>query len=235
MIQPTAPQQATTGPIPSLKEGDRLTRAEFERRYEAMPEVKKAELIEGVVHMPSPVRIGRHANPNRHLSTWLGVYEAHTPGVIGGDNATTRLDVDNEHQPDVLSMIDPQRGGQARITADDYIEGGPEFVGEISGGRAGVALGDKLRVYLRNDVQEYMVWRVPDREVDWFVRQQGQFVRLQPDTDGIYRSTVLPGLWLDVPALVRNDLAAVLATLQRGLATPEHAAFVKKLNPPKKA
>src|SRR5262249_13500096 len=105
-----------------LEPGDRLTRDEFERRYEAMPALKKAELIEGVVYMPSPVRYHRHSQPHFRLITWLGTYEAATPGVGGGDNATARLDLDNEPQPDALLLIDPTRGGQARISADDYIE-----------------------------------------------------------------------------------------------------------------
>jgi hypothetical protein len=235
MTQPTAPavpEGTTNGPIPPLKDGDRLTRAEFERRYEAMPEVKKAELIEGVVHMPSPVRVQHHGNPNRYVSTWLGTYEAYTPGLIGADNTTARLDLDNEQQPDALLMIDALRGGQARISDDDYIEGGPELVAEISGGRGSVDLGERLRVYLRNRVQEYIVWRVPDREIDWFVLRDRQYQRLQPDENGVCRSVVFPGLWLNVPALLRRDLAAVLATLHEGMATPEHADFVTRLNPP---
>src|SRR4051794_23132431 len=128
---PTVPAAAPQG-TPPLEPGDRLTREEFEQRYEAMPKLKKAELIEGVVHMPSPVRLQQHGRPSRHLSTWMGVYEAATPGVIGADNTTARLDLDNEQQPDGLLMIDPALGGQARISPDDYVERGPELVAEIS-------------------------------------------------------------------------------------------------------
>src|SRR5271165_685729 len=104
-----------TDMIPTLNEGDHLTREEFERRYDAMPHLKKAELIEGVVYIPSPVRHRRHSQPHFRLIGWLGTYEGATPGVLGGDNGTVRLDLDNEPQPDAFLLIDPTRGGQCRI------------------------------------------------------------------------------------------------------------------------
>jgi Uma2 family endonuclease len=220
------------GRPPPLENGDRLTRAEFERRYEAMPHLKKAELIEGVVFMPSPVRQRRHGRPHHHINTWLGVYEAGTPGVEGGDNSTTRLDLDTEPQPDVVLFIQPERGGKVRISADDYIEGAPELVVEVAASKVSIALNAKLQVYCRNGVCEYIVWRVLDQDIDWFVLREGQYDRLQPGADGLYRSEIFPGLWLDAAALLRGDLATVLAAVQRGIASPEHAAFVAKLNPP---
>ncbi len=217
------------GWVPPLENGDRLTRVEFERRYDAMPGVHKAELIEGVVFMPSPLRIRRHGRPSRHLSTWLGTYEAATPGVEGGNNSTVRLDLDNEPQPDGVLYIDPARGGQARISADDYLEGAPELVAEISASRASYDLNAKLTIYRRNSVQEYLVWRVLDGEIDWFRLRQADYERLVPDAGGLLRSEVFPGLWLDVPALLAGDLARVLAVVQQGTASPEHAAFVARL------
>jgi Uma2 family endonuclease len=215
-----------------LEPGDRLTRDEFERRYDAMPGLKKAELIEGVVYMPSPVRHRRHSRPNLHLATWAGTYEAATPGVEGGDNGTARLDVDNDPQPDVLLLIDPARGGQARISADDYIETAPELVAEVAASSASYDLHTKLEVYRRNGVREYIVWRVLDRQIDWFILRQGRYEQLAPGPDGIIRSEVFPGLWLDPQALLRGDLARALAVVQQGAASPEHAAFVARLNPP---
>src|SRR5262249_47215289 len=167
-----------------------------------------------------------------HLSTWLGVYEAATPGVEGGDNGTVRLDLDNEPQPDALLLIDPARGGQAVISADDYLERAPELVAEIAASSASYDLHSKFHVYRRNEVREYVVWRVLDRAVDWFLLHDGQFERLPPDADGVLRSRVFPGLWLDPAALVGNDLAKVLAVLEQGLASPEHAAFRARLQPP---
>ena len=214
---------------PPLVEGDRLTCEEFERRYDAMPNLKKAQLIEGVVYMPSPVRMQRHGLPSRHLSGWLAVYEAGTPGVLGADNATVRLDSDNEPQPDALLLIDPALGGQARISADDYLEMAPELVAEISSSTVKNDLETKYRVYQRSQVREYVTWRVLDKTVDWFILRQGKFDRLQPGLDGILKSEVFPGLWLDAGALVRGDLAGVLAVVQQGIASPEHAQFIGKL------
>ncbi|HTD79261.1 MAG TPA: Uma2 family endonuclease, partial [Chloroflexota bacterium] len=125
------------------------------------------------------------------------------------------------------------RGGQARISPDDYIDGSPEWVGEVSTSSVSFDLHLKLHVYRRNGVREYVVWRVRDQEVDWFVLHGGEFQRLAPDADGILRSRVFPGLWLDAAALVRGDMACVLAVVQAGIASPEHAAFVQRLQTPR--
>lgn len=215
--------------LPALESGDRLTRDEFERRYEAMPHLKKAELIEGVVYLPSPVRFAKHGRPNRHLSTWLGVYESSTPGVEGADNASVRLDLDNEPQPDALLRIDPLRGGQSRTSDDDYVEGGPELVVEVAASKVSYALHDKQKAYRRSGIREYIVLRVLDREVDWFVLRGGVYQELHPDAAGILRSEVFPGLWLDARALIDGNLSQLLASLQKGLESPEHADFVKRL------
>ena len=217
-------------PVPALEPGDRLTRAEFERRYEAMPHVKKAELIEGVVYMPSPVRFRKHGKPNGWVVTWLGTYESTTPGVESADNATARLDLDNEPQPDGLLLILPECGGQCRISEDDYIENAPELVAEVATSSVSFDLHTKLHVYRRNGVKEYVVWRVADRAIDWFVLRNGEFEPLAAAADGLLRSPTFPGLWLDAAAMIRGDLATVLATVQRGTASPEHAAFVAQLN-----
>ena len=228
--QPAEPSDAQpNGAVPPLENGDRLTRAEFERRYEAMPDVKKAELIEGEVYLPSPVRYRRHSHPHTRLVNWLSNYETDTPGVGAGDNGTIRLDVDNEPQPDAFLIIQPEHGGQARISEDDYIEGAPELVAEVASSSASYDLGKKLNAYRRNGVREYVVWRVLDCQVDWFVNREGRFERMLPSADGILRSTVFPGLWLDPAALVRGDKAAVQGILQQGLDSAEHAAFVARL------
>ena len=228
----STPSASSRAKVPPLENGDVLTRAEFERRYEAMPHLKKAELIEGVVYVPSPVRHRAHSHPHIHLTGWLVQYEAGTPGVEAGDNGTIRLDLDNEPQPDALLFIDPACGGQARIDADDYIEGAPELVAEVASSSASYDLHVKLRVYRRNGVREYIVWRVLEQELDWFVLRAGQYARMSVDAEGLLKSEVFPGLWLDPVALLRGDLATVLAVVQRGLASPEHAAFVARLHPP---
>jgi len=213
----------------SLENGDRLTRREFERRYATRPDIKKAELIEGVVYVSAAVRLTSHGEPHSVVLTWLGNYCAHTPRVRVADNATVRLDLDNEPQPDVLLRIEPQAGGQSRVSDDDYLEGAPELVVEIAASSVSYDLHDKLRVYRRNGVREYAVWRVHDQQIDWFVLEDDEYRRLKPDTGGILHSTVFPGLRLAAEALLAGDVATVLAELQRGLGTDEHAAFVERL------
>ncbi len=215
-----------------LMVGDRLTRAEFERRYQNHPEIKKAELIEGVVYMPSPVKFERHAIPHHALITWTGNYLAATPKVQGGDNATVRLDNLNEVQPDILLRLDAAVGGRSRIGEDDFIEGPPELIIEVAATSANYDMHDKKRVYARSGVAEYLVVLTFDREVHWFVLREGEFERLTPGEDGILRSEVFPGLWLDVEALWRQDLAALLGVLQRGIYSEAHAAFAASLTPP---
>jgi Uma2 family endonuclease len=214
---------------PPLENGDRLTRDEFERRYSAMPQGKKAELIEGVVHMPSPIRIHQHGRPHAHLIGWLFHYVAHTPHVDLGDNTTVRLDLDNEPQPDVVLLVEPAHGGNVRIGQDGYIEGAPELVAEVAASSVSIDLHDKFRVYRRNQVREYLVWRVQDRAIDWFVLREGDYRRLEPNADGVLQSEVFPGLWLDAAALIRGDLAKVLEVLQRGLQVPAHSEFVNRM------
>ena len=212
-----------------LENGDRLTRPEFERRYQAMPQLNKAELIEGVVYVPSPVRSTSHAKPHGLIITWLGVYSAATLGVELNDNATVRLDMDNEPQPDALLRLDERLGGQSRLSTDDYIEGGPELIAEIAASSAAYDVHDKLRAYRRNQVQEYLVWQVHEHRLDWWQLQEGAYVSLQADASGIVRSVVFPGLWLATSALIEGNLAEVLAMLQAGLAAPEHQAFVEQV------
>jgi Uma2 family endonuclease len=215
---PTKPKKAvTTAFIPPLQNGDRLSRAEFERRYEAMPNVK-AELIEGVVYMASPVRQGQHGRQHSHLHGWLTHYLALTEGLDVGDNSTIRLDLDNAPQPDALLMYLPEHKGQARVDEDDYIEGAPELIAEVAASSASYDLHIKLHVYRRNGVREYVVWRVLDEEIDWFILRDGTYERLPLSPDGIFRSEIFPGLWLDPEALIAGELVKVFEVVQQGVA-----------------
>jgi Uma2 family endonuclease len=225
---PAQPPNATPR-IPPLENGDRLTRDEFERRYNAMPESVKAELIEGMVFMSSAVRFREHGSQQLAMGTWIGVYLAATPGLEGGDNTTVRLDSASEPQPDLLLRVSPQLGGQSQTSEDGYIVGAPELAGEIAASSASYDLHEKLTVYRRNGVREYVVWRVLDSAIDWFVLRKGQYQAMPLDATGLYRSEVFPGLWLDPAAMVGGDLAKVLAILQQGIANPEHALFVEEL------
>src|ERR1700728_322838 len=149
-------------------------------------------------------------------------YEAGTPGVETGDNSTVLLDLDNVPQPDSLLFIQQEYGGKVKINEDDYIENAPDLVGEIAASSASYDLHDKLNVYRRNGVREYVVHRVLDGQVDWFVLREGRFEALAASPDGLLRSTIFPGLWLDPAALIRGDAAMVMEVVQRGLSSPEH-------------
>ena len=212
-----------------MQSGDRLSRAEFERRYAAATDVKKAELIEGIVYLASPLRHRQHGKPHSRVITWLGIYQALTPGVDLSDAPTVRLDLDNEPQPDAVLFIEAAAGGQTCISADDYIEGSPELIVEIAASSAAIDRGTKKQVYRRNGVREYVIWQVYDNQLEWFGLTDGEYQLLSPDGDGILRSQVFPGLWLAVDALLSHQMAQVLEVLQVGLASPEHAAFVAQL------
>jgi Uma2 family endonuclease len=213
--------------IPPLENGDRLTRAEFERRYQAMPHLKKAELVEGIVYMASPLRMTQHGEPHASVITWLGVYKAFTPGVQLGDNCTVKLDLDNEPQPDALLRIETE--GQSTISEEGYVEGAPELIVEIAASTVSLDVHDKLKVYRRNQVQEYLIWRFEDCAFDWFRLRKGEYILLQPDETGIFKSEVFPGLWLNSEALLTGNLIKVIETVQQGIATTEHQQFVQQL------
>ena len=215
--------------VPPLKHGERLTREEFERRYEAMPHLKKAELIEEVVYMPSPVRIDFHGRPHAQIMAWLGAYWIATPGVDLADNTTVYLDSNNEHQPDALLRIEPAQGGRSRIIDEGYVEGAPELIVEIAGTSADYDLQEKLEVYRRCGVQEYIVWQTQDGRLDWFQLVNEEYVVLVPNAEEVIESQVFPGLRLAVVALIEGDRAKVSSELQAGLQTTTHTAFVERL------
>ncbi|MFN6468369.1 MAG: Uma2 family endonuclease [Nostoc sp. SerVER01] len=223
----TPPQHRT---IPLLENGDKLTRYEFERRYNAMPNLKKAELIEGIVYiMPAALRFRSHGQPHGWIIGWLFTYEAATPGVALGVEPTVRLDLDNEPQPDAVLLINPEAGGQARLSEDDYVEGAPELIVEIAASSVAIDLHAKKQAYRRNGVKEYIVWQVLDQKLSWFYLEQGEYLELATDSGGILQSRVFPGLWLAVPELLAGNMQSVLSVLQAGLQSPEHAAFIEKL------
>lgn len=214
--------------VPVLESGDHLSRAEFERRYEALPDLKKAELIEGVVYVGSPVRVS-HGEPHSMVMVWLGTYWVATPGVRLADNTTVRLDLDNEVQPDALLRIEPDAGGTSHTSEDGYVEGPPELVVEIAASSASIDRHTKLRMYQRNGVQEYFIWQVENRQVEWFTLREGVYMPLVPDERGVLHSQVFPGLCVPVDSLVEQNLATVLVEQQTALHTPEHQAFVASL------
>lgn len=215
-------------PIPELRHGERLSREEFERRYEAMPDVK-AELLDGVVYiMSSPVSID-HGGPHGDLLGWLFYYKAFTPGVDVGDNTTTRLPEGSDSQPDAYLRILEAHGGNSYVDEKRYLSGAPELMGEVAKSSKSYDLTVKKPIYRKDGVREFILWRVEDKAIDWFALRGGDYENLPVGPDGIIRSEAFPGLWLDIAAMIRRDGAAVLRALQKGIESPEHAAFVERL------
>jgi Uma2 family endonuclease len=218
---------STAAPLPvaPLENGDHLTREEFERRYGAMPVLKKAELVEGIVYMASPLRYRHHARPHSQIMTWLGYYAAVLPIVEVADNASLRLDVHNEVQPDALMRIDERAGGRSRLTEDDYLAGAPELIVEVASSSASYDCHEKMQVYCRNGVAEYLLWLVEEQKIEWYGLEHGRYVVFEPDHTGTLTSRVFPGLWLNHSALLQLNMRSVLDTLERGLNSSEYAAF----------
>ncbi len=206
-----------------LVNGDHLTRDEFERRFDATPGLKRAELIQGIVRIPAPQH-WQAAAAGAHLCGWLGFYRAHTRGTRCGAYPHLRLPGDNMPQPDAILLL-PSHVGRADFDCG-YVARGPELIAETSPDTEA-----KRRLYQTNGVREYLIWRVLDNAIDWFILRGTQYEPLAPGPDGVIRSEVLPGLWLAVPAMLAGDLAHVLTVLQQGIASPEHAAFVAALPP----
>ena len=192
-----------------LEAGDVMTRAEFHRRYAQHPEIRSAELIEGVVYVASPLRARDHGFPDSYMGAWLAAYWLHQPGVRSAGNSTVVLDSDNEVQPDIVLIR--EAGGSSRITPDGYIQGPPELVVEIAASSTSQDLHQKKNAYRRNGVQEYIVWRVLDGAIDWFALQDGQYIVLAPNASGVIESAVFPGLRLDVAAMLAGDISKVVA------------------------
>lgn len=213
---------------PPLENGDRLTRREFERRHEAMPQVKKAELIEGVVYMGSPVRIKSHSKPHGMILGWLAAYSAVTPGTDFGDNGSLRLDPDNEPQPDAYLRIEAEAGGRSQIDSEDYLGGAPELIVEVAASSASIDTRGKRHVYRRNGIQEYLVWRVLEKQLDWWELVDDEYQALRP-VEGILESRAFPGLRLAVPPLIAWNLKPVLDELQSGLQSEAHRVFAAQL------
>jgi Uma2 family endonuclease len=212
--------------IPPLVPGAKLSRAEFLRRWEAMPQLKFAELIGGVVYMPSPLSRD-HGSIDFDVGTWMGVYAAHTPGTAGLANATWFL-LEDSPQPDVALRIRPEYGGRSGDQGS-YASGPPELVAEVCLSSAAYDLHEKFDLYQKAGVQEYLAVLVQEQEVRWHRLVRGAYQMMKRSRDGLFRSRVFPGLWLNVPALLQGDMLQVLAALQEGLASADHQAFVARL------
>ena len=222
------PDRTTMSAAPTrLVEGQRLDQPTFHAFYEAMPPGTRAELIDGVVYMPSPAGL-EHGLAHVPVIVWLDYYAEQTPGLQVMDNASTILGWRGEPQPDGLLRILPECDGR---TWDEsgFVHGAPELVAEVSKATRYVDLGSKKADYERAGVQEYLLRAIDPDEIFWFAQAQGELVRRSIEADGLYRSTVFPGLWLDPVALLKGDRRRLRAVVDLGCATPEHAAFVARL------
>lgn len=215
--------------IPPLENGDHLTREEFHRRYEAMPENVKAELIEGIVYMASPVRVKNHGEPHSLIMSCFGVYFLSTKGVKLLDNTIFIINDNYEPQPDTVLRLDEEYGGKSWVNEDDYLEGSPELIVEIAGSTVSYDLHEKLEIYEQKGVQEYIVWRVLDEQIDWFDLENGKYQKLEPNKHGIIESKVFAGLRLNIKAMLDDDLRKVLNDLQKGLQSKKYKEFVGRL------
>jgi Uma2 family endonuclease len=215
---------------PPLEPGDHLDQKTFHERYEAMPEDARAELIGGIVFLPSPLN-GPHSRAHVHLTHWLFTYERSTPGTETHDNATNLLDDESEPQPDACLLITAPTAAQTS-DQDQYIAGPPELIAEVASSSQAIDLHRKRADYERAGVKEYLVVVLNEARVVWWVSRNGAFEELSPGPDGILRSEVFPGLWLDPAALLRLDADRLDEVLRQGLASPEHAAFVARLARP---
>jgi Uma2 family endonuclease len=216
---------------PPLQPGDRLTRAEFMRIWEQHPEIKFAELIGGIVYMPSPLT-RQHGTTDNRVATWVGVYHAHTPGTEAGCNATHVMADDETPQPDDYLRILPEYGGMSRNDGK-YVGGSPELIAEVCVSSASYDLNQKLELYERQGVLEYVAILMLEQEIRWH-RLTARGYKLLAPVNGVWKSRVFPGLWLNGKAMLAGDAAKVLKVLQKGLKSPQHAAFVKKLAKRKK-
>lgn len=207
---------------PPLQSGDRLGVAEFHQRYAQHPSIKKAELVEGVVYVSSPV-YATHGEPHLVLNFWVGLYLTQTPGVRAADNLSVRLDNENEVQPDICLWL---QNGAAQLSNAGLLLGAPDLVIEVAASSAAYDLHQKLRVYQRSGVQEYLVFVAYEQEVRWFHLVEGEYQPITADDAGVLRSRLFPGLWIHPDHVWNNNFAAMQALLQSGLDSPEHAKFV---------
>jgi Uma2 family endonuclease len=214
--------------LPPLEAGDHLDQKTFHARYEAMPEQVRAELVEGIVHMPSPIK-PKHGLPHGMLLYWLVDFQKATPGTQVLDNTSAILGPYSEPQPDACLLVLPEYGGRTHLDPDENLVGAPEFVAEIASSSESYDLHEKRRDYERAGVQEYLVVAVREAQVYWWTRGPQGFVNLPPDPSGIIRSTFFGGLWLDTAALLRGDAARLHEVLAQGLASADHAQLLQRL------
>lgn len=222
---------------PPIREGDHLNSEEFLRRWEAMPDLKHAELLDGTVFFtPSPVSVS-HSSAHDRMHGWLWSYSDLTPGCQSGIDCTWKMGADNVPQPDLFLRILPEHGGQSRVEGA-YAAGAPELIVEVSGSSLSRDLGIKLELYRSAGVREYLTVLLQPRQIIWRQLVRGRYREIEPavedrvDSGGshspLLRSRVFPGLWLD-PAALWTSKRSMRTAIEKGVRSPEHAAFVRRL------
>ena len=209
-----------------LVTGMKLSLEEFLSRWEAIPELKKAELINGVVYVPSPVSI-EHDHRDVKIHGWLDRFAEETPGCDCGSNGTWKM-LGQSPQPDCYLRILESHGGTSPDETQ-YHEGAPDLAIEICVSSSKLEFGPKLALYQRAGVQEYMTIEPDSKRIVWRALANGSYQAIEPDAAGILRSSCFPGLWLDTVAYWAGDRKQMTRTLRTGLATPEHSQFVEEL------
>jgi hypothetical protein len=215
---------------PTLETGDNLTREEFIRIWDQLPHIKRAELIGGIVYMPALTT--SHGGLDFSITGWLSYYQTFTPGCDGGSNESTFMLKDCP-QPDVNLRVVTEYGGKSWIE-DDYLCGSPELLTEVCNSTESIDLHQKLEIYEEAGVQEYLVVIAKKKQIRWHQLVRTKYKLIAPDADGVFRSVVFPGLWLDSKALFKNDMEKVLKTLQKGINSIEHHRFIDELAKRKK-
>lgn len=210
--KPRGQSRAKSAPVPGLENGDHLSAVEFMRRYEGMPGTRKAQLIEGRVLMPSPVRAKSHGAPDNVIQFWLATYAMNHPELEAYSNTSILLDAENSLQPDAMLCTQPQAGARTWLDEKDYLCGSPELICEIAASSASVDLHEKYRAYRRAGVAEYLVWLTAEKTVRWFQLVDGDYTEAR-EQGGKLQSLVFPGLILDVKALLKLDRKKVVAAL----------------------
>ncbi len=209
-----------------LSEGMPLSRAEFDQ----LGECRGLERLNGRLCLPpAAFRHRDHGQPHAILAFWATSYIASTSGIEISVASTVKMDADNDPEPDLSLFRTKSFGGRVILDPEGYLVGAPELAAEVSASTTYKDLTVKYKLYQKHGVNEYIVWNTEVGKFDWFELHDGRYQLRPTPEDGIYRSSVFPGLWLDYQSLQAFDYQGVLATLQSGFATPEHAKFVQQL------
>jgi Uma2 family endonuclease len=196
---------------PLLENGAVMMREEFHAAYGECEGLERVELIEGVVYLPSPIKVETHGEPQLLMLVWLRTYARGRPGILVVGPVTVLLDDMNEPEPDAM-LLRTTPGWQS---PDGYVAKAPELVVEIAASTRSRDLNQKKRAYERNGVKEYVVWRTLEGAIDWFELVDGSFVPKAAQSNGVIASTEFPGLVLDVAAALERDEEKVQAALDR--------------------